>query len=87
MVSPSCRCRVLSRVPVAVIVGAPGLYLGDRRQRQLRGSSQWSYLEGEVGGAVGQHEAVQCMVDGQTEACDCVGWAMTSERVDRGWRE
>ena len=42
LVSPSCRCRVLSWVPVAVVVGSPGLYLGDRWQRQLRGSSQRS---------------------------------------------
>ena len=47
LVSPSCRCRVLSWVPVAVVVGSPGLYLGDRWQRQLRGSSQRSYLERE----------------------------------------
>ena len=78
LVSPSCRCRVLSRVPVAVVVGSPGLYLGDRWQRQLRGSSQRSYLEREVVGAVGQREAVQWVVDGQTELCNCVGPAMTS---------
>lgn len=48
LVSPSCRCRVLSWVPVAVVVGSPGLYLGDRWQRQLRGSSQRSYMERKV---------------------------------------
>lgn len=84
--SPSCRCRVLSWVPVAVVVGSPGLYLGDRWQRQLRGSSQRSYLEREVVGAVGQREAVQWVVDGQTELCNCVGPAMTSVVVDRGGR-
>lgn len=84
--SPSCRCRVLSWVPVAVVVGSPGLYLGDRWQRQLRGSSQRSYLEREVFGAVGQREAVQWVVDGQTEPCDCVFSAMTSVVVDRGGR-
>ena len=84
--SPSCRCRVLSWVPVAVVVGSPGLCLGDRWQRQLRGSSQRSYLEREVLGAVGQREAVQWVVDGQTELCDRVESAMTSVVVDRGER-
>jgi len=36
--------RVLRLVPVAVVVGSPGLYVGDRWQRQLRGSSRVSYL-------------------------------------------
>jgi len=40
--------RVLRLVPVAVVVGSPGLYVGDRWQRQLRGSSQGSYLERKV---------------------------------------
>lgn len=40
-------CRVLSLVPVAVVVGSPGLYVGDRWQRQLRGSSRMSYLVGD----------------------------------------
>lgn len=48
LVSRSRWGRVLSLVPVAVVVGSPGLNGGDRWQRQFRGSSQGSYLVREV---------------------------------------
>jgi hypothetical protein len=44
---------------VAVVVGSPGLYVGDRWQRQLRGSSRMSYLMREGLKRDGQREAVQ----------------------------
>jgi hypothetical protein len=52
-------CRVLRLVPVAVVVGSPGLDVGDRWQRQLRGSSRVSYLVGKELERGGQREAVQ----------------------------
>jgi hypothetical protein len=44
---------------VAVVVGSPGLYVGDRWQRQLRGSSRMSYRVRKSLKRGGQREAVQ----------------------------
>jgi hypothetical protein len=81
LVNRSGGCRVLSLVPVAVVVGAPGLYLGDRWQRQLRGSSQRSYVEREVWRRCGQHKAVQLVVDVGTAMGSWVESAMISVLV------
>jgi hypothetical protein len=52
-------CRVLRLVPVAVVFGSPGLDVGYRWQRQLRGSSRMSYLVRKSLKRGGQREAVQ----------------------------
>jgi hypothetical protein len=52
-------CRVLRLIPVAVVFGSPGLDVGDRWQRQLRGSSRMSYLVRKSLKRGGQREAVQ----------------------------
>jgi len=63
---------------VAVVVGSPGLYVGDRWQRQLRGSSRMSYLMRKDLKRDGQREAVQWV---EEEVVDLVGrW---NEAMDR----
>jgi hypothetical protein len=63
---------------VAVVVGSPGLYVGDRWQRQLRGSSRMSYLMRKGLKRDGQREAVQWV---EEEVVDLVGrW---NEAMDR----
>lgn len=63
-------CRVLGLVPVAVVVGSPGLYVGDRWQRQLRGSSRMSYLVRKGMKRGGQREAVQWLEGEVVELLD-----------------
>ena len=63
---------------MAVVVGSPGLYVGDRWQRQLRGSSRMSYLMRKGLKRDGQREAVQWV---EEEVVDLVGrW---NEAMDR----
>jgi hypothetical protein len=69
---------------VAVVVGSPGLYVGDRWQRQLRGSSRMSYLMRKGLKRDGQREAVQWV---EEEVVDLVGrWNEAMDRRARAVR-